>query len=493
MTKIEIKNLTFGYDLQNTLLFDHVDLTIANSWKLGLIGRNGRGKTTLLKLLQGQYEYRGKVIKQVNFVYFPQSIKNRDLTVIEILNNQMQFEEWQIRKELELLDINEGILNLPFGKLSGGEQTKVLLALLFVDKNNFPLIDEPTNHLDIKSRKVVANYLKTKKQGFILVSHDRTFVNQVVDHILAIERKKVALYHGDYQLYEIQKKLADNLQQEQNEKTRKEITRLKQTYREKENWAKSRETAGKGKNKKKAKMTSRPDDTVARNQMRRAKAIETRMDKKIEEKETLIKNIDYVDQLNINFVKTRHNPLVKVRNLSLSFENHRLFEPISFEIKEGRQVAIIGENGTGKTSLIKSIFGGFEGNQTGKIEVANNISVSFVRQVFDEQGTLADFANRNGINYQDLLNILRKLGTDREVFLNRIEDMSLGQKKRVEFARSLLVSAELYVWDEPLNYLDIYNRKQIEQLITKYRPTMLIIEHDSQFLSNIGAEVMELR
>ena len=241
MTKIEIKNLVFGYDSQNILLFDHANLNIDNSWKLGLIGRNGRGKTTLLRLLQDQLEYRGEIIKQINFVYFPQKVTEHNLTVIEMLNKQTQFEEWQVRKELALLDIREDILNLSFDDLSGGEQTKILLALLFADKNNFPLIDEPTNHLDITAREIVANYLRTKKQGFILISHDRAFIDAVVDHVLAIERKKILLYQGNYQSYEMQKKLADDLQQQQNEKAQKEVTRLKQTYREKEKWAKSRE------------------------------------------------------------------------------------------------------------------------------------------------------------------------------------------------------------------------------------------------------------
>ena len=493
MTKIEIKNLVFGYDSQNTLLFDHANLNIDNSWKLGLIGRNGRGKTTLLRLLQDQLEYRGEIIKQINFVYFPQKVTEHNLTVIEMLNKQTQFEEWQVRKELALLDIREDILNLSFDDLSGGEQTKILLALLFADKNNFPLIDEPTNHLDITAREIVANYLRTKKQGFILISHDRAFIDAVVDHVLAIERKKILLYQGNYQSYEMQKKLADDLQQQQNEKAQKEVTRLKQTYREKEKWAKSRESVGKGKNKRKLKISSRPDDTVAKNQMRRAKAIETRMDKKVKEKEQVIKNIDFVEQLNINFKSDHHNSLIKVNKLSLMIGNYKLFKPISFEVKKNEQVAIAGKNGVGKTSLIKTLFGKSKVNYTGTSEIANNISVSIIRQSFDERGTLTDFADRNKIDYQELLNILRKLGTERETFVNRIEDMSLGQKKRIEVARALLIPATLYVWDEPLNYLDVYNRQQLEQLISVYRPTLLLIEHDEHFLSSIGATRIELR
>ena len=186
MSKIEIKQLTFGYDNQTTLLFDHATLNFDTTWKLGLIGRNGRGKTTLLTILQNKLAFQGQIKHQQEFLYFPQKVTEKERLTYYVLVDIADFELWEIERELNLMETDVEILWRPFNTLSGGEKTKVLLALLFIDDQHFPLIDEPTNHLDVVGRKQVANYLKKKNQGFIVVSHDRGFIDEVVDHVLAI-------------------------------------------------------------------------------------------------------------------------------------------------------------------------------------------------------------------------------------------------------------------------------------------------------------------
>lgn len=206
MTTIEIKHLTFGFDIQEKLLFDDINLNISSQWKLALIGRNGRGKTTLLNLLSEKYRYQGEINTSLKFNYFPQKIANKQQLTYTILQDLLESEYWKIERELKLLNISDEKLWIPFSELSGGEQTKILLALLFVDEQSFPLIDEPTNHLDNDSRQQVAHYLKEKKQGFILVSHDRNFINSVVDHVLSIEKKDILLYQGNFATYDDQKR-----------------------------------------------------------------------------------------------------------------------------------------------------------------------------------------------------------------------------------------------------------------------------------------------
>ena len=217
MSKIELKQLSFAYDNQEVLLFDQANITMDTNWKLGLIGRNGRGKTTLLRLLQKQLDYQGEILHQVDFVTY------------YVLQEVTSFEQWELERELTLLNVDPEVLWRPFSSLSGGEKTKVLLGLLFIEENAFPLIDEPTNHLDLAGRQQVAEYLKKKKHGFILVSHDRAFVDEVVDHILAIEKSQLTLYQGDFSIYEEQKKLRDAFELAENEKIKKEVNRLKET------------------------------------------------------------------------------------------------------------------------------------------------------------------------------------------------------------------------------------------------------------------------
>ena len=183
MSLISVNNLTFRYEGNLKNIFENVSFNIDTDWKLGLIGRNGKGKTTFLKLLLGKYEYVGKISKNVEFDYFPFEIKNKEKLAIEIVNDiAPNVDDWEIIKELNLMNTDSEILYINFNLLSGGEQIKILLISLFLKENNFLLIDEPTNHLDIESRNNLAEYLK-KKKGFILVSHDRNFLDKVVDHI----------------------------------------------------------------------------------------------------------------------------------------------------------------------------------------------------------------------------------------------------------------------------------------------------------------------
>lgn len=322
MSKIEIKNLMFGYDTQGTLLFDHVNLNLDSNWKLGLIGRNGRGKTTFLNLLQNKLSYQGKINASLKFDYFPQKIENKQQLTFFVLNDLGVTEQWKVERELNLLGTDPDILWREFTTLSGGEQTKVLLASLFTQTVNFPLIDEPTNHLDINGRKQVANYLKQKKQGFIVISHDRKFVDDVADHILSIEKSNILMYQGNFATYEEQKKLSDTHEEMENAKLKKSISRLKQTAAEKAEWSRSKEgekfgnphAKGSGAIGDKGGIGARAART-----MKRALTLQKHMQRDIDEKEKLLKNIEYVDPLSMNFQPGHHERLLTVNKLTLSY------------------------------------------------------------------------------------------------------------------------------------------------------------------------------
>ncbi len=496
MGTIKINGLTFGFDTQVKLLFDHADLTIDTNWKLGLIGRNGRGKTTLLQLLQTKYPYQGTITHNLDFVYFPQKVRDKAQLTHDVLQDLSDFEVWKLERELNLLQVDPGILWRPFASLSGGEQTKVLLAVLFVDENRFPLIDEPTNHLDQVGRKQVADYLQAKKQGFILVSHDRNFVDEVVDHILSIEKSQLVLYQGNFSVYEDQKRRRDDYEQEQNVKLKREIGRLKQTAEAKAEWSRSRERDKYGNPHVKGSGAIGDTGAIgarAARVMKRSKNLVNQMEQQAAEKEKLLHDIEYIDPLTMNFQPTHHKQLLKVENLQLSYDESPLFRPLSFEIAQGDRVVIQGANGAGKSSLIHFLLGQFQGKAVGEILRPQNIATSYVRQNYeDSHGTLPEFAAENQLELEEFLNNLHKLGLERQVFQTRIEDMSMGQRKRVEVAKSLAIPCELYIWDEPLNYLDIFNQEQLEEVIQLVQPTMLVVEHDTRFLEMIGTKMIQL-
>lgn len=172
--------------------------SIDSDWKLGFVGRNGRGKTTFMKLLLGKYEYRGHIISNITFDYFPFEIKNQTQITEELLWEICpQAEEWEFIKELNNLKVAIDVLWRPFETLLNGEQTKVLLAALFLKSENFLLLDEPTNHLDVEARSHIADYLK-KKKSFLLVSHDRHLLDECVDHILSINRCRIDIQQGNF-------------------------------------------------------------------------------------------------------------------------------------------------------------------------------------------------------------------------------------------------------------------------------------------------------
>ena len=161
---ITLKDVTFGYAEKN--IFENLSVTFDSSWKLALVGRNGRGKTTLMKLLLGDLPFSGQIHSDKLIAYFPQQVTDKSLLTKFVLDELYRFEDWQIQRELNLLGLSEATLWRPFETLSGGEQTKVLLAGLFLDTDHFALIDEPTTHLDQASREHIAKYLKGKKTGY---------------------------------------------------------------------------------------------------------------------------------------------------------------------------------------------------------------------------------------------------------------------------------------------------------------------------------------
>lgn len=332
MSLINVSNLTFGYDGAFDNVFENVSFQIDTDWRLGFVGRNGRGKTTFFKLLTNEFEYRGKISSNVNFEYYPYTVENTDWLTIELVREiAPSAMEWEIAKELSLLDLTDDALYRPFCTLSKGEQSKALLAALFLKENAFLLIDEPTNHLDIEAREKLAGYLK-KKKGFILISHDRYILDECTEYILAINKCNIEVMKGNFSDWQANKTLRDEYELKENEKLKGEIKRLSSSAMRTGSWS-----------------------------------------DKIEKSKT---------------------------------------------------------------------------------------------------GTRVDFS--------------------KEQLEKNIEDFSEGQKKKVLLAESLCTSAHLYVWDEPLNYIDVISRIQLENLLKKFSPTVILVEHDKTFSDSIATKIIEI-
>ena len=492
MSLISVNNLTFGYDGSYNNIFENVSFNIDTDWKLGLIGRNGKGKTTFLKLLQGKYEYKGTIQKNVDFDYFPFEVANKEKMAIEIVNEiAPNAEDWEIIKELNLLNTNTEKLYMKFNLLSGGEQVKILLISLFLKGNNFLLIDEPTNHLDTETRNNLVSYLN-KKKGFILVSHDRKFLDKVVDHIISINNTNIEIQKGNFSSWKENKDRQDNFEKTQNEKLNKDIKKLEIASKNTAKWSNEVE-------KSKYK-TNNLESTIDRGylghksakMMKKAKVMEQRIQKAIDDKSNLLRNIDRNDTLKIIPIISNKNPLVLVNNLQIKYNNKTIFNPISFEVNNGDRIAIVGKNGIGKSSILKLIIGE-KLQYDGEFNIANSLKISYISQSTEDfKGNLKTFAYNTKIDESIFKAMLIKMGFSKLDFDTKIQDMSEGQKKKVLIAKSISEQANIYIWDEPLNYIDILTREQIEDAILKYNPTMIFVEHDERFIEKVATKIINL-
>lgn len=228
MSLIQVSNLTFCYEGSCDNIFENVSFQIDTDWRLDLTGRNGRGKTTLLRLLQGMYPHRGTIRASVGFDYFPYTVPDPEECPLELLPAICpEVPQWCFLRELAPLEVPEEALYRPFSTLSGGERSRILLAMLFSRDNRFLLIDEPTNHLDRAGRELVSRYLRSKR-GFLLVSHDRAFLDGCVDHILSINPSGIELQRGNFSSWYENKQRRDAYELAQNAQLKKEIGRLKE-------------------------------------------------------------------------------------------------------------------------------------------------------------------------------------------------------------------------------------------------------------------------
>lgn len=483
MSIIKAENLTFSYPSSYDAIFENVNFQIDTDWKLGFVGRNGRGKTTFLNLLLGKYEYNGKIMSSVQFDYFPYPVPRKNMQTLDILQEVCPYaKEWEFMRELSYLEVNTEVLWRPFNTLSNGEQTKTLLAALFLNEGHFLLIDEPTNHLDTKTRESVSAYLN-KKNGFILVSHDRYFLDGCVDHILSLNRANIEVQSGNFSSWMVNFKRQQDFELAQDKHLQKDIRRLQKASKRTSDWSDRIEASKTG---------NGPVDRgyighKAAKMMKHTKSIEKRQQQAVSQKCGLLKNFETAESLKLFPLSFYTDTLVSFTNVEVFYDGKAVCGPVSFKIRQGERIVLDGKNGSGKSSLLKLLIGE-RIEHSGTINRGSGLIISYVQQDTSHlQGTLSDFAEKNHIDESLFKAVLRKTGMERVQFEKNIEDFSGGQKKKVLIAKSLCERAHLYVWDEPLNFIDVYSRMQIEKLITEYLPTMIIVEHDRAFRNAVAS------
>lgn len=487
MSNIKIENLTFAYPGTYQNIFENVTLNLDSQWKLGFTGRNGRGKTTFLKLLMGKYAYEGRIHTKVNFDAFPFEISEPSRLTYEVIESLApEYEHWQLMKEMNLMGVDEECLYRPFDSLSLGEQTKMEMIILFLKENRFLLIDEPTNHLDEKGRQVMMQYLEGKS-GFIVVSHDRAFLDGCTDHTLCIQKTNIEIVQGSYSSFLRDKKRKDNYELAQNDKLKKEVTALAYAAKRAAGWSDALEATKTGNGHvdrgyigaKSAKM------------MKRAKSLQRRKERAAEEKSKLLKDIEMADALEMVPLDFRTQTLMRLTEVNIQYGQKEVIRNFSCEIRKGERIAIRGGNGAGKSTLLKAIMN--ELHYEGQIYKPADLEISYVSQDTQSlKGSIQAYIENSGVEAWLFRSMLQKLDFSLELYEKALEQLSEGQKKKVLLAKSLCERAHIYVWDEPLNYIDVISREQIEAVLLESKPTLIFVEHDRTFNEKIATQVIAL-
>ena len=485
--------------------------------KVAIVGVNGAGKTTLLKILTGEESAdSGSItlakdaklgyLRQINNVDSALSIIDELYTVIEpILNMEKRMSQMQedmkhltgseleelyssytaLTHSYELMDgyaaksrvvgilkglgFEEADFDRKINTLSGGQKTRVFLAKLLLEEPDIILLDEPTNHLDLRSIEWLESYLLNYKGAVIIVSHDRYFLDKIVSKVIDIENGNVQMYLGNYTDFSNKKqmlldaKMKEYLNQQQEIKHQEAvITKLKQFNREKS--------------------------------IKRAESRQKQLEKieRVEAPQTYSENM----RLSLDISKESGKDVLTVHNLSKSFDHKKLFWDINFEIKRGERVAIIGDNGTGKTTLLK-IINGLLNPDTGEVIYGSNVSVAYYDQehqvlhmdktLFDElSDTYPDMTNTQ------IRNILAAFLFTGEDVYKKIADLSGGERGRVSLVKLMLSKANFLLLDEPTNHLDIVSKDVLENALNNFPGTVCYVSHDRYFINKTATRILDL-
>lgn len=506
---VKLENLCL--DFLNQKIFDNVNLSACEDDRIGLVGRNGSGKSTLLKVVTKLNALdSGRITISNNFkvAYMPQEVvMNSERSIFdEVMDGHLasskllkrlaelekninsgtpqEIEEYgDLLLKIEELNVDiirrkakdiliglgfkEETLSSPVSNLSVGWQMRVILAKLLIQEADFYLFDEPTNHLDIVAKDWFLDFLKNSNFGFLLVCHDRYFLDQLCDKIFELELGKGTLYNGNYEKYETEK--ARNLEA------------LRSAYQLQQKDIKEKK------------------ETIERF---RAKASKAKMAKSMERSLDKIELIELPPQtrsVNFNFNNTKRagRIVLDVKNLSYKFGDKQIFKNVSFQVERGEKVALVAPNGCGKTTLLNVIMGKYP-IQSGTIEFGYSVdSVIFEQEqhkVLSPEKTVYQevcdaVANKTE---QAIRTFMGSFLFGKDEIAKKIKVLSGGERNRVSMVKVLLQDANFLILDEPTNHLDIQSKEILLSALNQFDGTILFVSHDQDFVNKLATRVLEL-
>ena len=513
MIVISANNLTKEYDGTN-LVLDKVSFAVNKGERIGIIGINGAGKTTLLRMLAGQLPQEGgdffvssdlrigyleqdggfdserTVIEEASkvFEHFPEmeqemerllaSAAQQDLARYEQIRERYErmggyMYESEIKGILTSMAFDESTYNKKISTLSGGEKTRLALAILLLEKPDILLLDEPTNHLDIGTLKWLEQYLKGYKGTMIIVSHDRYFLNETVNRIFEIENAHLSIYEGNYDFYAAERRVRREAELRKFEKQQKEVARQEEMIR---------------------RFKQRGTEKLAKRAASREKRLQA-MD--------LMERPDQSrGKLKLNFRQNFQSgkDVLLAEDLSKSFgygvNRVELFRGVSIDVKRGERICIVGANGIGKTTLIRMLMGDLV-STTGYIRVGHNVQFGYYdqgQQLLTDSNTVIEELQDAYSLYSEgeLRNILGRFLFRGEDVFREVGQLSGGERARLSLLKLMMSGANTLILDEPTNHLDIDSKEVFEEALLEFPGTCLIVSHDRYFLNRVPTRIMEL-
>jgi len=519
MIEIELNNIKKNYGLKNVL--DGVNFEVKTGERIALIGSNGAGKSTILKIIKGEENQdsgtvnirKNATIEMLNQTYKTETqnmlvtdfLQQGFADMIKLENSMKEFEEKmstisndEIQKILnkygriqeEYIAIggyemqekykkicsgfrfDENILNKQYNLLSGGEKTIVNLAKILLKNPNILLLDEPTNHLDIETLQWLEDFLISYNGTILMVSHDRYFLDKVATKTILLEEGKEKIYFGNYSYFLEEDERRTLAQFEIYKNQQKQIEKMKESIQ---------------------LLRKFGEKTQNEKFFKRAKCIEKRLekmqviDKVYLEKEGL--------KLKINLKERSGNDVISIEDLSKQYSNKTVFNEVNLDIVYGEKVALIGKNGTGKSTLIKMILGQ-EKDFIGNIKIGSSVKIGYIPQDIkfkNEEETILEFFIKSfkGTETQARTRLAKFMFRGEKVF-KKIEKLSGGEKVRLMLAELIQKDVNFLILDEPTNHIDIENREVLEEAIKNYKGTVLFVSHDRYFINAIASRIIEI-
>ncbi|MGE5498051.1 MAG: ATP-binding cassette domain-containing protein, partial [Syntrophothermus sp.] len=392
-----------------------------------------------------------------------------------------------IEKEAAKIGLSTDILNRSFNTLSGGERTRALILPLFLRKDCFPLLDEPTDHLDMEGRRQLADYLSGIRKGFIVASHDRYLLDSCTDHVISINKSEIKVTQGNYSTWKYQSDIEEEFEQRKYNNLQQEISGLEKAAEQRRKWS----------GKKEKEKTSAADSGFvshkAAKMMKRALSIENRIENTIQNKKDLLKNRETIHNIKMKQSESKiPEKLIAINNLTVKIDGKDIIAGLYLNLSKGSRLAITGPNGCGKTTLLNVIEGTFPAG-SGDIFVARNIKIARAYQTpIWQNGYLKDYLSEAGLNMTDFRFIMSAFSMTGEIFDHPLETLSRGQLRKIDLCRTLVSAPHLLIWDEPLNYLDIDSREQLEEFLIDQKPTIIFVEHDRFFIESAATEIIRM-